>query len=93
MIYDPRVLTGGNVHDRRNQETLAGSVSFRDLAHHCFEQNPLRRCARIQQDETFVAFENQIPVTDRSHETKSCPPGNCRFQLVIGSQGPVPEGE
>src|SRR4029453_11554589 len=37
MIDNPCVLTGGNVHDCRNQQTLAGSVSFRDLSHHCFK--------------------------------------------------------
>ena len=87
MIHDPGVLTRGNVHDRRNQETLTRSVSLRDLTHHCFKENPLRRRARIEQDETFVAFENQIPVTERSHETESCPPGHRCVQLVIGSQG------
>ena len=72
MIENPRVLARGNVHDGRNQQTLAGSVSLRDLSHHCFKENPLRRCARIQEDKTFLAFENQIPFANHSHEPKSC---------------------
>ena len=86
MIHDPGVLTGDSP-----RSPVSGDVDWERFLPRSdaslLQRNPLRRRARVEQDETFVAFENQIPVTERSHETKSCPPGHRCVQLVIGSQG------
>ncbi len=71
MIDDPRVLARGDIDDCRDQETLAWSISLGDLPHKRLEKNPFRSRPDIQENEAFVAFKNEIPVANHSHETKS----------------------
>ena len=59
MIHDPGVLTRGMSTSAGISRRWLWSVSFRNLPHHCFEQNSaLTLRAYHEQDETFVAFEN-----------------------------------
>jgi hypothetical protein len=71
MIDDPRVLARGNINNCGNQQTLARSVSICNLPHQRLEKNPFRGSPGIEQDEPFIALEDEISITDDSHEAKS----------------------